>query len=275
MKYIIVNGEILKKEEANLTFLFREELFILSQKIWYGYGGIPLFFENIENLCNQLEMIGAPVPLLFENQRELFRITKRMLNKNRFFRSGVIMVQLFLAGKTVNFAITATGSETFDFPISENGIFVNFSEYTKSSDGVFGKYAFQNRGLWLKELSEIDENEQQNSLFLNKNNFLCEAISSNVFMVKEKTLFTPALNTGCFEDNIRKHILEMAKQLHYKIQEKDDFRKTDIFMMNEVFLASEEKGIEWVVGVENKRYIRRASAAIHLQLNDFLKEKAG
>ena len=42
--------------------------------------------------------------------------------------------------------------------------------------------------------------------------------------------------------------------------------------MNEIFLASEENGIQWVLGVGNKRFVHRASIKIHELLNLQLKK---
>jgi hypothetical protein len=41
--------------------------------------------------------------------------------------------------------------------------------------------------------------------------------------------------------------------------------------MNELFIAGEESGIQWILGVENKRFIHHYSEIIHEKLNDFLK----
>ena len=46
MEYVIVNGEIIKKEEANFTSFFWNNPLIFTKEIWFGFGGIPLFAEN-------------------------------------------------------------------------------------------------------------------------------------------------------------------------------------------------------------------------------------
>jgi hypothetical protein len=43
--------------------------------------------------------------------------------------------------------------------------------------------------------------------------------------------------------------------------------------MNEIFFASEEIGIQWVLGVENKRFVNPVTKQIHRKLNKILKEK--
>jgi hypothetical protein len=38
--------------------------------------------------------------------------------------------------------------------------------------------------------------------------------------------------------------------------------------------VGEERGIEWVLGMENKRFVKKNVLIFHRKLNGFLKEKA-
>lgn len=273
MEFIIVNGEIIKKEEANLTSFFWNEPLHLSQKMWFGYGGIPLFSENLEIIQRQIKLFKASIPALFRNKRELFRLTKRMLNKNKFYRSGLLHFNFYIYKSEVKFVITCSAFGEFEFPISENGLLVHFSDFRKNSKNPFNRYNFVSEPFWRTEKAENRENLFQNSIFLNENERISEAISANIFMIKNKVLITPALETGCYEDNLRKVILNISEQLQFKITETAILMKDDIFQMNELFLASEENGIEWILGVENKRFVHQSSKIIHNKVNEFLKNK--
>ncbi len=113
MEFIIYNSEIIQKEDANLTHLFWDDLIVLSQKIWFGFGGIPLFNKNIDFLCQQLKVFNIEIPDFLEKKRELFRISKRMLNKNKFFRSGLINIQLFIIDTKIDYVISSIGYSDF------------------------------------------------------------------------------------------------------------------------------------------------------------------
>jgi hypothetical protein len=43
--------------------------------------------------------------------------------------------------------------------------------------------------------------------------------------------------------------------------------------MDEVFFANEENGIQWVLGVGNKRFVHQVSDKINIELNHYLKTK--
>lgn len=273
MNFIIVNGEIVKKQETGFTSFFWNEPFVITQKIWFGFGGIPLFHENIEQLMLTINTLNAEIPNLFKNKHELFRITKRMLNKNKFYRSGIITYQVFIGPDETNTIISSFAFPEFDFPISKQGLIINFAEFEKYSGNPLNQFAFLNAPQWKFVDSRNHGTAFANSIFVNEKGNICDSISANIFMIKGKTLYTPSIETGCYSDSIRSHILEAATKLNLKISESTNIKKDDIFQMSEIFLASEEFGIQWILGVESKRFLHTYSIKIHEQLNDYLKQK--
>lgn len=273
MEFLIVNNEIIRKDEANLTAFFWNEPLLFTHKMWFGFGGIPLFTENLKLIHQQLQLFNVPIWGILKNRRELFRITKRMLNKNKFYRSGLINFHIYIHDQNVNVVITSTAFSEFELPISTQGLLIHFSTLKKDSKNPHNRYSFANQLFWNLEQIENQNNPVQNSIFLNEKDAISDAISANVFMIKNKTIITPAIQTGCFVDNLRSHILEISAQLKLKILESEKITKNEILDMNEVFLASEAKGIEWVLGIGIKRFVHQVSIEIRQELNAFLKGK--
>ncbi|GAB1454366.1 hypothetical protein MASR2M47_44220 [Draconibacterium sp.] len=273
MDFLIINGEIVKKQETDFTPFFWDEPYVVTQKLWFGFGGIPMFHENIENIKTTLKTLNAQIPDLLNNERELFRITKRMLNKNRFFRSGIITCQLFIGQNVTNTTISSLAFTEFDFPFSKQGLIINFSELEKYSVNPLNQFAFFNAPSWKFAQAQNREATFDNSIFLNEMGVVCDCISANIFMIKGKHLYTPSIETGCYTDILRSHIIEIASKMNLKVSESDSISKEDVFQMNEIFLASEEYGIQWVIGVENRRFVHSYSAKIHEYLNETLKKR--
>jgi len=274
MDFLIINGEIIRKEDANLTHLLWDEPFVLSQKIWFGFGGIPLFNKNIDFLTQQLEVFQIITPAFLKNRRELFRISKRMLNKNKFYRSGIIKIQLFIAESGIDYTITPVAFPEFDFPILEKGLLVNFSESKRRPENLLNRHLFYNKTNWKIKRYQLRDSGFQNSILINKSGMVCEGIESNIFMIKENVLIVPSLDSGGFEDTIRETIFNAAKLAGLKIAELPNIKKEHVLEMNELFFASEEFGIQWILGVENKRFVHEITKQIHKKLNDVLKNKA-
>lgn len=273
MNFCIINGEVLKKEEVDLTNLFWNEPVVLSQKIWFGYGGIPLFSENVDLLIQQLNAFNVETPKFLENKRELFRITKRMLNKNRYYRSGILNFQLLFRGNKIDYFIKSQNFEEFEFPISKQGLLVNLAESDKQSQSPLNQFSFYHSNNWTIAQRKLIDSGFQSSILLNGNGMIREGIASNIFMIKDNALITPSLDSGCFEDTIRALIIEIAYKFGLKILELSNINKQHVLEMNEVFLASEEKGIQWILGIENKRFVHRISEQINEKLNEVLKSK--
>lgn len=272
MNFIVVNGEILKKAETGIIPFFLDDPFIISKKIWFGFGGIPLFNSNLNSIIDEIHSLNTDIPEALKNNHELFRITKRMLNKNKFYRSGIITLQILLGQTKTNIIISSFAFPEFDFPISKSGLILNFSEFEKYRGNPLNQYIYYNFQNWKFAEARNRDTSFQNSIFLNDRGSVCECISANIFMIKGKTLYTPGIETGCYEDSIRKYILNIAAKTGLKLEESTSIKKEDVFQMNEIFLASEEKGIQWVLGVENKRFVHRGSIKIHELLNSHLKE---
>jgi len=273
MDFIIINGEIVKKSETGFIPFFWDEPFVIAQKIWFGFGGIPLFHENLENIKLILKTLNSDVPGLFPDEQQLFRITKRMLNKNRFFRSGIITCLIYIGKTGINTLISSIGFPDFDFPFTKQGLIINFSEFVKFTGNQLNRFNYFNLPLWTTAASQIRESNHQNSIFLNEKGIVSDCISSNIFMIRGKILYTPAVETGCYTDALRNCILEIAPKLNLKITESNGIENEDLIRMNEIFLASEENGIQWVLGLGTKRFVHHYSAKIHELLNDYLKKK--
>lgn len=274
MKFIIINGEVMNKEEANISSFYFNDLLIINEKVWFGFGGIPLLKEKMEQITQQLKDFGANVPALFLNQREFFRRIKRMLNKNRFYRTGLINFQILISKTETNFVLVATPFEQTEFIYHDNGILINFSDIHKYSKSPIQTKNSQANILELLATAKYRDLSVQKSFFLNETGMICDAGSANIFFVKNNVILTPSLETGCISDNIRVLVLEASKNIGLQINESTDIAPESVKKMNEIFIAAESTGIQRVLGIETKRFVHSVSLMIHKELNEILKKKA-
>jgi len=273
-RFVILNGKVLEKEELNLTWLYEGDPFVLSQNVWFGFGGIPLFYENIDSIVEQIEVLKLPFPCILSNRREFFRLTKRMLNKNKFYRSGIIQFQFFWNEKNSNSVISRLAFVEFEFPFSMHGLLVNFSAFKSLFTSEFNEFRFSKKAGWNLQELLLRNSNFSNSIILNEKEAICEGLFANIFFIKGKILYTPSPDTGCYIDVTRNLILEIAPKVGLKVLELKSLYKNDLPGMDEIFLCSEERGIQWILGVENKRYVHYYSAKIHEKLNQLLELKA-
>ena len=101
---------------------------------------------------------------------------------------------------------------------------------------------------------------------LNQNSFLCEAISSNVFVWYKNHLYTPALSEGCVDGIMRQVIINIALEQGIPVMEAQ-INPDILNEADEVFLTNATRGIQWVIGYGVKRYFNDLSRKLMLELN--------
>lgn len=272
MAYLLANNTILSEAEANLTPFLLNAPFVAKHSIWFGYGGIPLVTENLAIIKQELKKLGHDLPQLFRNHRELFRLCKRMLNKNRFYRTGLITFQFFLTNDKIDFLGTAKAFTQTDFQINTQNLLATVSELTEFSHSPNYNSRFAKAPLW-EQISALQNEESQTAIILNEKQLICEGPASNIFMIKDNILFTPSLKTGCFSDVLRPIIINIAENLQLQVVESDDIEIKHLKQMDEVFQASEVKGIQWILGFEDRRFVHEYTDKIYTELNKFLEKK--
>ena len=111
-----------------------------------------------------------------------------------------------------------------------------------------------------------NQNALDEVLILNHHGFLCESMSSNVFVVYDRKLYTPALNEGCIAGVMRQVVMRLAKENNIELIEAQ-INPDILNEADEVFLTNAAKGIQWVVGYNNKRYFNEVSRFLSEKLN--------
>ena len=82
----------------------------------------------------------------------------------------------------------------------------------------------------------------EETVFLNTSGLLCEAATSNVFLVKNGEVFTPSLESGCLPGITRAVVFEMAARLGISCSE-CDLTTADLASADELFLTSSIRGL--------------------------------
>lgn len=159
------------------------------------------------------------------------------------------------------------------------------------SEEIQGPYELNQKGLWVdvyadlkKPINKLSNLKTGNALFyvmaglakqsmkldecflINDTGAICESISSNVFIVKNGTLYTPPLTEGCVAGIMRKQIMSLATQNKILTFESPITINT---LMNgdEVFLTNSIKGIQWVGQFKQKYYTNHTSQLFIDKLN--------
>ncbi|HEX3079019.1 MAG TPA: aminotransferase class IV [Puia sp.] len=99
------------------------------------------------------------------------------------------------------------------------------------------------------------------AVILNSRGNICEASSSNLFLVQKGVLFTPALSQGCVAGTKRRELLEILPSLGFQVEE-TIITKDMIFEMEEIFLTNAIRPIRPVICIDNTYYSRELTGML-------------
>jgi branched-chain amino acid aminotransferase len=112
-----------------------------------------------------------------------------------------------------------------------------------------------------------EENGNGDCLLINEKEHICEATSSNVFIVKDNKIITPPLSEYCVDGVMRKVILEMATAYGYNCLQ-IPIEEGDLYLADELFLTNAVSGIIPVMDFRGKKYTKAYSAVLQQMLQD-------
>ncbi|VAW13978.1 Aminodeoxychorismate lyase [hydrothermal vent metagenome] len=270
-RFAVEDGKIVDTTgRQGLTRILFEKHFILSEKIWFCHGQMPLFEQHIHILREKVGELKLPYPKELLNPAEILRISKRLINKNKAYKSGLATLEFIWAGDVPHLVITCTPFSEQHFPFSGKGLLLSFADIVKVSGNPLNKFDFFNAIFWETLEYRLQGGRYDGAIILNEKKAITESINTNIFFIKDNILYTPSLDTGCYIDATRSVVLTAAVMLGMKIVESARLSKKIISDMDEAFLIAEDRGMLKVMGIEDRRFTHNVTTTINKKLNELL-----
>jgi branched-subunit amino acid aminotransferase/4-amino-4-deoxychorismate lyase len=118
-------------------------------------------------------------------------------------------------------------------------------------------------GIYKKDIKMDD------CLIINEDGNVCESISSNIFIVKNGALYTPALTEGCIEGVMRRQIIDIA-QRHRILCYEIPLAFNALMNCDEMFLCNTIQGVRWIEKYKTKVYQSKLAGFFVDKLNEGL-----
>jgi branched-chain amino acid aminotransferase len=180
--------------------------------------------------------------------------SKARIRLNVFREDGAVLLP---AGNKPEFII-----ESSVLPEENQGpLRLTLFKAESKSTGILSNLKTNNHLLNLLAIQYAKENGFDDALVLNSRGNICEASSSNLFLVQKGILFTPALSQGCVAGTKRRELLEILPTLGFQIEE-TIITKDMVFEMEEVFLTNAIRGIRPVICIDNTYYSRELTGIL-------------
>jgi branched-chain amino acid aminotransferase len=274
-RYINYDGKLYPENEKiftinNRAFKYGDAVFETIRVI----NGQPVFVhDHFTRLKKGMDLLRMnTIPLTFE---ELYEQILHLIEKNKITEGARVRITVFRVGEGLYTPVNDTKSYVIEaIPISKNlyelneeGLHIDLYTDIKVHPTILTQIKTTNKipnvltGIYKKE-HDLDD-----CLMINEQHHIVEAISSNVFLYKNNTLYTPSISEGCIDGITRKHIIEVANSMNITVIE-GAVTGSMLLQTDELFLTNSIAGIKWVKEYRGKFYTNETTKLILEKFNE-------
>jgi len=274
MAWLNYNGVFLEDDKpfllpGNRSFRFGDGLFesarIINKRINFFTGHLDRLLKGMEILSIQ--------PAENFTKESIENIVEELLKKNKF-ENARLRISVFRSGEGLYTPANNMGSYIIEMvPIAESEYHLNLSglsiesyEEIKKPVNILSNLKTANALIYVMAAMHKTRTNTDDCILMNEYENVCEAVSSNIFIVKEKVVITPSLSEGCVAGVMRTEIIRLGRNAGLQLKE-EKISLNDLITADEVFLTNAAKGIQWVGAFRQKRYYNDTSRLLTEALN--------
>lgn len=278
--HCIYNGHLISLYEpavsfTNRAFRYGDSIF---ETIRVANGKIMFLRDHIGRLKLGMTVLRMNLPAEF-NTENLDALIRLLLVKNHLGKDARIRLTVFRneggyytpETNDISFLIEAEAMDCEGYVLNQKGLWVDIytdmkKQMNKLSNLKHGNALFYIMAGLAKTSMKLDD-----CFLINENGSICEAISANVFVVKNGALYTPALTEACVDGIMRKQIFRLASASKILTFE-SPLTVNSLMNADEVFLTNAINGLQWAGQYKSKFYTNRMAAFFVEKLNQLSRE---
>ncbi len=250
---------------ANRAFSYGDGLF---ETIRMFDGHLPFLADHINRLQQGMAHLHIDIPEIFtlgflEQEIRKIGFGNSVIRLTVFREDGGLYTP---TNNTPSFLITTREIDQSRFSINEQGLNLGMFEDEHLACTPLSNFKTCNALIYILASQYCEEQELDDCLLKNERGHLAEATSSNIFIAKGKSVFTPSLLEGCIDGVLRKQIIKILQDNGQSIIEKS-ISNTDLQEADEVWLTNSVRGIRWVKSFQEATYQDTMVKEMLLQLN--------
>lgn len=268
-EHFIFNDQFYKKGEPVVTIDNRGLRYGdgLFETMLVTNGKIILEEYHFQRLFAGMKKLAFEIPSSF-NQNFFHHAITNLLARNSLKGNARIRVMILrnegrLLETTRNFpdySIEAFPLKN-EITLNQKGLVTEIFPSGRKSCDTFSNIKSNNYLISTMAQRFSQQSQMDDAIILNSFERICETSISNIFIVKNETLFTPALSEGCVAGTMRRWILEKFRFQNYSIEEKS-INPEALFDADEIFLTNAISLIRWVGKFRNKTFNNAVSTEI-------------
>ncbi len=158
-------------------------------------------------------------------------------------------------------------SNTYAF--NENGLTVDVYPAMKKLNGPLANFKNTSALLYVQASLWAREKNLDDALITNTSHSIIESTRSNLFLVSNRVLYTPGLESGPIGGVMRAAVINLALEQGFKVYE-CNISPGEMLRADELFLTNAVSGIQWVTSYRTKRYFNATAKSLNKLLNERL-----
>ncbi|MEO6546426.1 MAG: aminodeoxychorismate lyase [Ferruginibacter sp.] len=136
---------------------------------------------------------------------------------------------------------------------NSNGLVIGIYDAAKKSCDVLSNLKHNNYLPYALAALHAKKEKWNDAIVLNTNGRICDTTIANIFVVKDKVLYTPSLEEGCVAGVMRKVIIKKLQNTNWKVVE-TALDIVDLLNADEVFLTNSLYNTRWVQNIDDVIY---------------------
>jgi branched-chain amino acid aminotransferase len=272
-RYCILNGHLISMYEptvsfANRAFRYGDSLF---ETIRVCNNKIMFLRDHVNRLKLGMTVLRMNLPAEF-NTENVNEFITQLLKHNVHAPHARVRFTVFRNDgghytpetNDISFLIESEPL-TSNYELNQRGYWVDIYADIKKPINKLSNFKTGNGLIYVMAGISKLSMKLDDCLLINENGSVCESISSNIFVVKNGTIFTAPLTEGCVAGVMRKQVMNLASENKILTFESPI---TTYTLMNgdEVFLTNSINGIQWVGQFKDKFYTNKTAQIFHEKL---------
>jgi len=267
--YFLANQPILKFD--NRAFCYGDALFETIRITNYT----PQFLkDHLQRLFKGMQILKMQINPLFNQPFFEFAILE-LAKKNGVISDGRVRITVYRNSgghyspndNTVSYLIEISSLEEKGYVLNSDGLSVDIFTEFKKTQNVSSSIKSANSLIYVMAGIYKKEHFLDECILVNEKGNITEAISSNIFAVKNGVLYTSLVSDGCIDGIMRKKIIEIAQANRIAVYELPIMQSV-LLGADELFLTNAINGIRWVSNYKQKFFSNTLSKILVDKLNN-------
>lgn len=274
--YCIYNGHLVSLYEPSISFTNRAFRYgdSIFETIKFTNGKIMFLADHIKRLKLGMTTLRMNVPTEF-TVANIEQLILHLIDQNEIRKESRIRLTVFRneggyytpSINDISFLIETEAVEEVGYVLNQKGLWVDIYAEIKKPINKLANLKTGSCLMYVMAGIAKSSMKLDDCLIINTNGNIIETINSNIFVVKNGTLYTSPITDGCVDGIMRKQILEIASRFKLLTFEQTLTVHT-LTSGDEVFLTNAIKGIQWVGQFQNKFYTNQKAQFFTEKLNE-------